>query len=270
MTFCDNEALFSDFYRAPVPSGQDETGIEHIDWSPNESRGQIRTSSITYIVASHAEPDLRIIFAPLDLRGEVSLRPLFEHYQVPSDFIEERLHSVTQGSATRKYDDGSREGLKNRLLNIASQPSWHWQKTIARPFDLFVIVLDELFRQMDEQVWNLSDVFRGIEHASFVEANKTSQPLDPPREYADHDFVGLHNVAKYCIYLKEAFNAIALTTEDLISQHDRLFKTEEDADTTGAMLRHKGGFFKSINLRLDSLSKRTDNVINLVCLSLDI
>ena len=37
---------------------------------------------------------------------------------------------------------------------------------MENPFDLWVVVMDELFKQMDAQVWNLTDVFRGIERVS--------------------------------------------------------------------------------------------------------
>lgn len=99
---------------------------------------------------------------------------------------------------------------------------------------------------------------------AMFEAQKTAERSNEGEEYADHDFVGLHNVAKHCIYLKEAFNAIGITTHEVEGQHERLFKSDEDIETTRAMLRHKKSLFKSVNVRLDSLTKRTDNTINLV------
>ncbi|KAH6666426.1 hypothetical protein B0J14DRAFT_202661 [Halenospora varia] len=340
MSFCDYNDIFSDFYGPESTLGENPE-IEYIDWFAAEAKGRIQITSARNLIAS-PEPDLRIIFAPLDLRGkdEETLQPLFEHYRVPPDFVEERMYDVTQGCGTRKYEDGSHcswmhylcpnidikktivtdqngsfpsviddhpdsnhplhqlsqtswswnragyflrwatprnnktspvtlicfsgpKALTLRLKDLAGEPTWHWQKVLTKPYDLFVMVLDELFGQMNAQVQNVSDVFRGIETKAMFEAQKTAERSNEGEEYADHDFVGLHNVAKHCIYLKEAFNAIGITTHEVEGQHERLFKSDEDIETTRAMLRHKKSLFKSVNVRLDSLTKRTDNTINL-------
>lgn len=41
-----------------------------------------------------------------------------------------------------------------------------WRNVLENPFDLWVVVIDELFALMDAQTWNLADVFRGIERVS--------------------------------------------------------------------------------------------------------
>jgi len=41
-----------------------------------------------------------------------------------------------------------------------------WRNILENPFDLWVVVIDELFALMDAQAWNLADVFRGIERVS--------------------------------------------------------------------------------------------------------
>jgi hypothetical protein len=46
-------------------------------------------------------------------------------------------------------------------------------------------------------------------------------------------------------------------------EHNRLFKDDE-AVKTNALLKHKRRLFKQVSLRIDSLDKRTQNVINLV------
>ncbi|KAH8659244.1 hypothetical protein BGZ60DRAFT_414873 [Tricladium varicosporioides] len=340
MSFCDYNGIFSDFY-GPESSLGTNPEIEYIDWLGAEAKGKIQIASAKCLIES-LEPDLRIIFAPLDLRGkdEDIFKPLFKHYKVPPDFVEERMYDVTQGCGNQKYDDGSRASwihylcpridinkvtvtdqngdfpsiidshpdhqhplheltgtswawnragfflrwgtprnnktspvtlicfsgpqyLRCRLKDLANEPSWHWQKVLTRPYDLFVIVLDELFGEMNAQVQNVSEVFRGIEIKAMFRAKETAERSGEGEEYADPDFVGLHNVAKHCIFLKEAFNAIAITTHEVEGQHERLFKSDEDIETTRAMLRHKRSLFKSVNVRLDSLTKRTDNTINL-------
>jgi hypothetical protein len=41
-----------------------------------------------------------------------------------------------------------------------------WRNVLENPFDLWIVVIDELFALMDAQAWNLADVFRGIERVS--------------------------------------------------------------------------------------------------------
>jgi hypothetical protein len=46
---------------------------------------------------------------------------------------------------------------------------WHnkeWRNVLDNPFDLWTVVIDELFMHMDLQAWNLADVFRGIERVN--------------------------------------------------------------------------------------------------------
>ena len=42
----------------------------------------------------------------------------------------------------------------------------NWRQVMENPFSLWVVVMDELFKHMDDQVWNLGTVFRGIERVS--------------------------------------------------------------------------------------------------------
>jgi hypothetical protein len=104
------------------------------------------------------------------------------------------------------------------------------------------------------------------------------------------DFVGLHNIAKHCIYMKEAFDAALLTVEDLISQHKQHFLdpplshasaqanlpdstaqenlpdtiAKRQALATQNMLKLKHSFFQSTKLRVASLETRIGNIIALV------
>lgn len=78
------------------------------------------------------------------------------------------------------------------------------------------------------------------------------------------DIVGLHNVAKHCVYLREAFDAMLLTVENLVEQHLRIFPETLERQSTSSMLKHKLGLFRSVNLRLASLDKRVANILSLV------
>ena len=178
-----------------------------------------------------------------------------------------------------------RDRLREHLPNM-------WEQVVNNPFDLWVVVLHELFKQIDNQAWNLGNVFRGIEHVridlfqtrtpcfSFQNfANWRSQDLlssaqqikaDRETGARDSDFVGLHLVAKHCIYLKEALAAIDRTQEDLSLQHKEYFEPPSSMNdwyhfrATQNMLKHKRGLFRSTGLRIESLDRRVGNIINLV------
>jgi hypothetical protein len=81
-----------------------------------------------------------------------------------------------------------------------------------------------------------------------------------------YDFVGLYNIAKYCTYLREGFDAVLETMADISSQHQReqLIIKSLEKDTTQSMLMHQKGLFKSTNFRLASLDSRIQSIINLV------
>jgi Mg2+ and Co2+ transporter CorA len=153
-----------------------------------------------------------------------------------------------------------RDRLREHLPNM-------WEQVVNNPFDLWVVVLHELFKQIDNQAWNLGNVFRGIER----DLLSSAQQIKADRETGarDSDFVGLHLVAKHCIYLKEALAAIDRTQEDLSLQHKEYFEPPSSMNdwyhfrATQNMLKHKRGLFRSTGLRIESLDRRVDNIINL-------
>ncbi|KAH0545389.1 hypothetical protein FGG08_000530 [Glutinoglossum americanum] len=75
-----------------------------------------------------------------------------------------------------------------------------------------------------------------------------------------YDFVGLHIIAKHCIYLIESFNALIRTLGRMRADHKRLFRK---AVATQTMLEYRTGLFHSAKLRLVSMDSRTKNIIAL-------
>jgi hypothetical protein len=61
---------------------------------------------------------------------------------------------------------GASISLQQRFERLASNSTW--RDAVHGPYNLFVIILDELFIQADGLVWSLSDVFRAIEEVSTV------------------------------------------------------------------------------------------------------
>jgi hypothetical protein len=56
---------------------------------------------------------------------------------------------------------GASKSLQTRFEDLATSPNW--TQCLDAPYNLLVVVLDELFLEMDEQAWRLAGVFRGIE-----------------------------------------------------------------------------------------------------------
>jgi len=79
-------------------------------------------------------------------------------------------------------------------------------------------------------------------------------------------------LSKHQIYLLEATEAVTATLESVKEYHDRITRGSSSEISivreTRARFQHRGTLFKSTYLRLGSLEKRTQNMINLVCVLL--
>lgn len=153
---------------------------------------------------------------------------------------------------------GAPPALEQRFYRLALHHSW--VDALADPYTLFDIVLDELYLQMDSIAWSLSEVFGGIEGRTFNRA------VEPGKAADRIDFVGLHNVSKHVIYLREAAEAILLTLESMRAHHRHSMDSNLAAvSATQSSLRYRKTMFCSTQLRLQSLEKRMGNLIQLVC-----
>ncbi|KAL8919411.1 MAG: hypothetical protein Q9208_006789 [Pyrenodesmia sp. 3 TL-2023] len=137
---------------------------------------------------------------------------------------------------------------------------------LVDPFSLFVICLDELWLQAQSIVRAVGVVFNQMERTALdVAASLTSSGGD-----GRHDFVGLHNVAKHIIFLKESSEAASMTISHLQDFHLGLLKNPpqgQDATSTMHMTRQmlgqKAVQFEVWTLRMTSLQQRMQNIINL-------
>ncbi|KAI4269586.1 MAG: hypothetical protein L6R38_007416 [Xanthoria sp. 2 TBL-2021] len=145
-----------------------------------------------------------------------------------------------------------------------------WQTDLSTvlvdPFSFFVICLDELWLQAQSVVRGVSDVFSQMERTALDLAVSSTDSGSDGR----HDFVGLHNIAKHIIYLKESSEAALMTISHLEAFHRELLKRppqEQDAmptmHMTSQMLAQKAVQFEVWKLRMTSLEKRMQNIINL-------
>ncbi|KAL8937924.1 MAG: hypothetical protein Q9211_003442 [Gyalolechia sp. 1 TL-2023] len=133
------------------------------------------------------------------------------------------------------------------------------------PFGLFVICLDELWVQAQGMVKAVGGVFNEMERTALdLAASSATSDGDGP------DFVGLHNIAKHIIYLKENSEAALMTISRLETFHGELLKRPprgQDAiptmRMTNQMLAQKVVQFEGWKLRMTSLEQRMQNIINL-------
>ena len=106
---------------------------------------------------------------------------------------------------------------------------------------------------------------------SFQTALDLALPIATEKDDDHHDFVGLHNMAKHIIYLKEGSDAAALTICHLQEFHKELLKQPPQGQDamptmrlTSQMLKQKAVQFEVWKLRMTSLEQRMQNIINLV------
>ncbi|EKG16482.1 Mg2+ transporter protein CorA-like/Zinc transport protein ZntB [Macrophomina phaseolina MS6] len=124
---------------------------------------------------------------------------------------------------------------------------------------ILTIILQELFRVMDNVAWTLADVFRG------VEKDTLERTAHDKRVGKSINFSELHNISKHQIYLSEAFQAAQYMIGDIFrSYEDRLRKkTIQGAQNVEQKFLHISRMFKATHLRLASLEKRVANITSL-------
>ncbi|KAK5411354.1 hypothetical protein LTR21_006610 [Exophiala xenobiotica] len=132
------------------------------------------------------------------------------------------------------------------IQRLKMLPQTAWKSVLASPFNLFAVVLGELHRQVDEQLWTLNRSVGDFE-----------------RNF-DQNWVDLHYVAKNIIHVKEASDAILHTISHMIrEQSDSGVASRDEARKTNSALHYQESLFESVGLRAVSMEKRMQNVINL-------
>ncbi|UNI16410.1 hypothetical protein JDV02_002844 [Purpureocillium takamizusanense] len=149
-----------------------------------------------------------------------------------------------------------------------------WGDVQSNPYVLFDVLLEGLYAEVDEMVWNMNTIFGPLEH-SILELAHTK---DYEQLNSRLSFAALHNCAKHIIYLGEGLDA-ALFLLDSVLAHAGDFSRGEttkglppDAGRARAelvtrqvkeRLGYRRSLFRSTQLRHSSLHKRIDNSIAL-------
>jgi hypothetical protein len=100
--------LFKQDAGSPIPS--QNTPIQVLDWTTESVTGREYSLNPVTDLENQPDYDLRVIFAPLDLPDHFTISALFylfRTYNIPSDFLSERLQSVTHSLKSNRNDDGS-------------------------------------------------------------------------------------------------------------------------------------------------------------------
>ncbi|KIW48924.1 uncharacterized protein PV06_01480 [Exophiala oligosperma] len=225
-----------------------------------------------------------------------TLMALAEHFSIPTTFWYERVQSVTHSFGHEELDNGAfqswfhflckaiepkhdnilwlrsayflrrdKYGLLTLICFGSSKtlaerfeglPQIVWRTVFANPLDLFNVVLADLHRQVDEQLWTLNRYVGDCERYAIDSTVVTSD--------FDQNWVDLHYIAKNIIHVKEAVDAILRTISHIVRAQTQCGGAGSvEARRTISGLHYSESLFESVDLRAISMEKRMQNVINL-------
>ncbi|ORY61637.1 uncharacterized protein BCR38DRAFT_487381 [Pseudomassariella vexata] len=166
---------------------------------------------------------------------------------------------------------GAREQVEKALERFIA--SYAWEMASLEPLALFDVILMGLFHEVDQNIWNMADVFGPLEHKILTYANsRDDHHLNKTMPFAD-----LHNISKHTIHLHEAIAAQLLLVDSIIARlgmHDeRHMQSQQGSSSDAAKLQarqqvresleYRKSLVQSTQMRLGSLQRRIDNIIAL-------
>ncbi|KFA65379.1 hypothetical protein S40285_00530 [Stachybotrys chlorohalonatus IBT 40285] len=159
---------------------------------------------------------------------------------------------------------GATAKVRKRLDDFISGCAW--KDTSTDPYVLFDLVLEALYREVDEAVWNMNTIFGPLEHMILDYANsKTVRRMS-----SKIPFAALHNCAKHIIHFSEALSSCLMVAEETslhIGSHPYSSSNVSRRELVQTQLKERLDYRRSVlrstQLRLKSLQKRIDNIITL-------
>ncbi|KAF9701755.1 hypothetical protein EKO04_000282 [Ascochyta lentis] len=129
------------------------------------------------------------------------------------------------------------------------------------PYVLLEVVLEEMYKVLDQTGWAISQIFGDIETQTLEMATTPGKAKELP---PDH-FTGLHNLAKHTTYLRENCDSALATLQGLRHHHTAVTgdHPEPAQEFTRQALEYRKTLFQSTQRRLASLDKRMANIIQL-------
>ncbi|KAK5997561.1 Notoamide biosynthesis cluster M'-like protein [Cladobotryum mycophilum] len=214
------------------------------------------------------------------LEPNTSILPQADYSYQRSGFF---LQGQNDGSATLVCF-GPGPLVRKRLEDFVTSRAW--EDVVVNPYILFDLVLEGLYGQVDDTVWNMRSVFGPLEH-SVLELANSSRTKSASSKIP---FTALHNCSKHLIHLTEAIESCLMVAESLISSAGG--RSNDDADLISIpsgqrnswisnmdgdsrrrremverqlkeCLQYRRSLFRSTQLRLSSLQKRIDAAITL-------
>ncbi|KAK3346052.1 hypothetical protein B0T25DRAFT_571216 [Lasiosphaeria hispida] len=163
---------------------------------------------------------------------------------------------------------GAEGKVEERLRQFLKRPGR--RQALDEPYVLLDVVLDGLYSEVDNNVWNMNAVFGALERRLLVASTSRGQ-ASTSKEVT---FAELHNVAKHMIHLREAVESCLHLTDSIIrraeespqtqsqlgKQPERISQTRQEVRD---LLLYRQSLFRSTKLRLESLNQRVANSIGL-------
>ncbi|KAL9591845.1 MAG: hypothetical protein Q9179_007314 [Wetmoreana sp. 5 TL-2023] len=150
--------------------------------------------------------------------------------------------------------------LKEHLQQLVSRQDW--RQAVMDPFILLVIVAENLFLEISTTINKVLCVLRHTENLVLGSASGES----PEGEF---DFVGLHNISKHTIYLKESSNAAVALAKRFCDGHESIMRKItcperlELMESVHELLLHKCTSLEGLVLRVAGMENLVQNLINL-------
>ncbi|KAI4089133.1 MAG: hypothetical protein L6R37_008096 [Teloschistes peruensis] len=175
--------------------------------------------------------------------------------------IEESVDTITDDSVLELLIFSPSPSLQHNLEALL--PRSDWDQALRDPFGLLVIVLDDLFRQLDAAMHKVLHILRDVERVVLESAD--TKGLE-----SSFDFHAIHNIAKHIIHLKESSSAAKLLAGHITDQHRELMSQSDPGSEIGVMqgvqglLQHKQTLLENCQVRVQAMDSRAQNMINLV------
>ncbi|KAM5465147.1 hypothetical protein MferCBS49748_005087 [Microsporum ferrugineum] len=151
-------------------------------------------------------------------------------------------------------------GLVQRFHQLAEAADW--TDVLQDPYLLLDMAFEYWFLCLDDSAWKTNDFCRGIEKGAFqgtkrLDASSASSPAV--------DLHHVHTIAKNAIFMLEGVDATLRSLDAAVTHHQELSQTRPPIwRATHSSLLYRKELFHSTRLRIISVEKRLQNIINLV------
>ncbi|EEQ35659.1 conserved hypothetical protein [Microsporum canis CBS 113480] len=150
-------------------------------------------------------------------------------------------------------------GLVQRFHQLAEAADW--TDVLQDPYLLLDMVFEYWFLCLDDSAWKTNDFCRDIEKGAFQGTKRLDAgSASPPAVDLHH----VHTIAKNAIFMLEGVDATLRSLDAAVTHHQELSQTRPPVwRATHSSLLYRKELFHSTRLRIISVEKRLQNIINL-------